>query len=254
MEPEIVLPEAESGTASRPKWLKPVLVAAVLITAVGLYFAYNALRFRVTATNPDISNVAEYTPFFKIEFNKSITSNGLVISAKPSIISSYSVRGNTLNIDLKYPMSDKTTYTITVGKVYDVRGSVISGKVFSFKPKNIPINRLPEDQRKALAVAPEPSEGEQGITFNNGASKIYQDPILSHLPYDNLYFNLSASFPLGPNNKPVLVLNAELILNESQMSDENASIAQEKLQVQQYIQSLGLNPNNYDIQYTVSTP
>src|SRR5579864_6420438 len=121
----------------RPRKLLLLLVIIILVVIAG-WFIYNALTFRVTGTDPGTRSVATVSPFFKINFNKALSSQNLSITANPNIINSFSVSGHSLEIDLNFPLKGNQTDTITIGKIFSVSGKEIINKSFSFQPAYIP--------------------------------------------------------------------------------------------------------------------
>jgi hypothetical protein len=99
---------------------------------------------------------------------------------------------------------------------------------------------------------------EQKVLINEQSQFPQQlkDPILSHLPYGTLDYNLTDSFQTV-NGQAQLVLKAQILLDAADVSSpqtEQSAITQYEQQVTQYITSLGLNPSNYDILYSIVQP
>lgn len=72
------------------------------------------------------------------------------------------------------------------------------------------------------------------------------DPMFDYLPHSTLDYTLTAT--VDSSNKTIL--NAQLFLTEADQADPSAALAQYKQEVVEYIQSVGLNPNSYTINYT----
>jgi hypothetical protein len=129
-------------------------------------FGYQSLKkFHIVNTNPSVHKVATVSPFFKINFNKQLSNDGLSVSTS-QVVSSYVVSNKTLVFNLKTPMSSITTYSITINKIFDTNGNQIANQTFTFKPKVIDFKDLPEDQKQAsiqLQAAHPSSKGNVGF-------------------------------------------------------------------------------------------
>ena len=222
--------------------IKKIVIGVILIMLCFVaYYTYSYFNFKVVSTNPPSTQMASWTPFFKINFNQAISKKGLSVSVKPDVLygAGYVVNNNQLVFNLSVPMNTNQKYTLTVRSVTDQHGQTIKNLVYSFTPKNLPISKLPNDQKEAL-------------TARNESSPIYKDPILKHLPYYSVNFNLTASFTTGQNNLPSLVLTAKLFIPAAYTGSlEQQMINQDQQSVLQYISSLGLNPANYTINYSI---
>src|ERR1700722_17293767 len=92
------------------KYRKPIIIAAVVVIFLFCVFqVYSTLTFHETSTDPGVNNVATLSPFFKINFNKSLSSKNIKISYKGGAGDTYKVQGKTLTIYLNYPLSANTT-------------------------------------------------------------------------------------------------------------------------------------------------
>jgi hypothetical protein len=220
-----------------------ILIGAVLvIVAVALFVVLVVLPFHVVGTNPSSQSVTTLTPFFDIEFNKTLSSSGLAVSSNPSIVRSFSVQNKTLVINLSpLLLSGGKTYTITVNSVKSTSGQELLNKTFSFSPHQSTFSGLPSDQQAAILKAQQQGQSQP---VNN-------DPILKYLPHGTLDYTLTAAYATV-NGQTKLQLNAVLLLTGADLSTnqtEQAAISQYKSEVNQYITSLGLNPGNYSINY-----
>jgi len=87
--------------------------------------------------------------------------------------------------------------------------------------------------------------------------KRFNDPILAHLPYGGLNFSIAANI-ITQNGKPVVTLDAKVLLSAADVNSgpayEQAAINTGKQDIVAYIKSLGLDPNNYTINYEVVQP
>lgn len=227
-----------------PYYIKRLVVIVVLIlVVVGVASLIHSSHLRIVSTDPNVNQMTTWTPFFKITFSKKVSAAGLSVSSSPKIIynNKVDVSGNTVTVNLNVPLDSNQTYTIILNNISSTDGQRITNKIYRFKPASVSRNQLGEDEQEALLQ-------------RNQASKAYQDPILSHLPYRSVDFNLTSSFGAGANNLAVLRLQAQLLLHFAQLGDKPAAVAADKQEVLDYIKSLGLDPNKYTIQYTVVSP
>lgn len=219
------------------------LILAVLLISIVAFIVYRvalSATFRVTGTNPKISAMATISPFLKINFSRQLSDKGLSVSAVPAtLVSSYHVDGKTLviNFNNKAPLSDSTTYTITVNSISDTNGHRLTGKTFSFKPKYVDSSSLPTDQFKAL------KQGE--LNYN----KTHNDPIMVYLPYQTADYTLSGSY----DNSGKFSLHATIYLSRAAATNQDVVVSQDKQDIASYIQSHGFDPAKYDIQYDVQS-
>lgn len=230
---------------------KKVWGAALLMAIfVGVMIStYNSTRFSVASTNPNAKQMTTWTPFFKISFTGNLSSRGLLVSTSPkqSIYNNQVyVSGDTLTINLSVPLNPKQTYKITINNIADTSGATIKNKIFSFTPKPVTFSQITDNSQQ------------EALMLRNEESPIYRDPLLKKLPYNTLSYNLIPYITTSSqNNLPVINIKAELLLNESQASSqasETAAVSQDKESIQAYIRSFNLNPNNYNIIYSVSLP
>jgi len=132
------------------KRIKQLLAAG--LTLVGILVAwliYSNLTFHVVSTDPSTGDVATVSPYFKINFNKALSANGLSVSENPSL-GTYEVSGKTLTINITSLLNQNTTYKITVEAIRDVKGSQLKNIVFQFTPKFISPSDLEKSQQNAI--------------------------------------------------------------------------------------------------------
>lgn len=229
-------------TATIKRIVVPVGVIVGILVAVLLGVQiFKNLHFSVTGTNPSTKNVSTVSPFFKVSFNRTLSKNGVVITAVPaSIIKSYGIDGKVLTINLRYPLQPKQAYMITIANIQASGGEKITNKRFTFTPKYIA--NLPADQNKVLLQQQDPN--------NNNTV----DPIRAALPYNTINFSLRTDPQAKGENVSRITLYATLNLSMADLPAQDAAVAKYKQEVADYITSQGLNPANYDIQYTVNTP
>ena len=164
---------------------------------------------------------------------------GLSVESNDNIISGYSVKGQQLTIQFNNVL-DAKPYTIVIDSIQDTKGDQIKHKSLVFTPKDISSDKLPEDQKQAL------------LQRQTQYLESHYDPILSHLPHGNLDFNLTAT-SIVKSGKAVVTLHAQLLLTEADLRiDPQAASDTYKQEVITYIKSLGLDPTNYIIEYTIN--
>ncbi len=218
-----------------------VAVLVVILACVGLLTTIQkhvaSDKFRVLSTNPSVNYFADVSPFFKVTYNKPLSKSDLSVTSNPGIIKSYSVSGDTLTTLLNVPLNNTRDYSIFVLRIKDTAGVELKNQVFTFKPKLVNSNDLSKSQQNALLQAQE----------NAAALQKKEDPIMPYLPYSTLNFILNDAYV---NNK--LILQAQILIPPHVSGAAAAAdTTQYEQQVVQYIQSLGLNPANYTIQYQI---
>lgn len=229
---------------SRKLLLIAGIVVVVVLLLISVTVLWNTYHFGVDDIDPAISEMNIWQPQLNVSFNQNLSLNGISISMSPNSLfkNPYTIYGKTLSIYFKVPLDQNTTYTVTINRIEDTKRQLISNIKYTFKPAYIKRSGVTDD------------EEEDALEGRNQSSPAYQDPILSHLPYDTVDFDLSPSFGLASNGMATLTLKAQLFIHAAQSGNESAATAQDKQEVQSYIQSIGLNPNKYTIQYTVVSP
>jgi hypothetical protein len=221
-------------------WAIIVILMAVLIAA---YSVYKDSQFRLLSTNPAVNNLAAVAPSIMLNYNKPLAITSVVVTSKQHIISSYQVSSKSIIINFNSALNLNTSYAIYIQSVKDTAGEAISNQSIMFIPKDISAQQLTKMQQEALLK----KQVNATQTENNG------DPILKYLPYSTLDYSLTTSYITSATSATQLVINAQLVIDQADMDtaqDTDAAVASKKAEVIQHIQSLGLNPSNYDIQYT----
>jgi len=213
-----------------------VVVLLVVVVFVG-YSRYIDSKFRVVGTSPATGKISTISPWLDIDFNRQITQKGFSISHIPKFVNNYTLGKEMLVLNLNTPLDSGQVYSITFS-VTDTVGDKLINKTVSFQPNNIPFSSLPKDQQKTI------------LNDQAAYSRAHNNPILAYLPHNTIDYNLSGSY----NNHSQLILYAELFLSEADMSNQNSAIANYKQEVASYIESIGLNPANYNIDYSISSP
>jgi len=229
-------PQTNSNNIFKKRLLALAVLIVVLLVGYAVYGVIKDSTFRVINTNPPVSDVASVAPFFNIQFNRNLKVNGLKVTANPNIITSYRVSGSFIYIDLQVPLNTNTKYTISVSGIVDSEDQKLANQLFSFTPQYVPPQDLSSAQRQALL--------KQQVNYNQQ----HNNPILEYLPHTTPDFTLNYTYT-KVNNKQQLVLIAQLFIPQAQANNITATANQEEQEVISYIQSLNLNPNNYQIQY-----
>ncbi|HUD07945.1 MAG TPA: hypothetical protein VMQ52_02615 [Candidatus Saccharimonadales bacterium] len=224
---------------------KKLLVASVVVVllfVVGLFF-WN-LRFHITGTNPPLSSVDFVIPYIDVTFNKSLDPKSAVVNSS-SPVKAYAVVGSKdLRIYLQAPMTANKSYTLLIKSIESSGNSLLINQKLTFVARNVDFNQLT------------PAEQKEIINEQSQFPPSMEDPILSHLPYGTLDYNLTDSYQTV-GGKTKLILDAQLFLDALDVSSpqaEQSAISSYEQEVAQYISSLGLNPSSYDIQYTIVQP
>jgi hypothetical protein len=218
------------------------VAAVIIVSLLGTQVIRN-LHFRISGTEPNVKKVSTISPFLKVSFNRTLSKTGLDVIGNPAtLVKSYAVSGKILTINLGTPLQSGRTYSITINRIQSADGEKITNQQFVFKPSYIESTKLSADQQRALL-----------LQQSNGDLKA--DPILPHLPYSTIDFDLETNLAPDPNNPgPKVKLTADLFINNADAAGGDAAVAKYKQEVRDYISSLGLNPDNYDIAYNVNLP
>jgi hypothetical protein len=86
--------------------------------------------------------------------------------------------------------------------------------------------------------------------FSKSKNNTNQDPILSHLPYSTFNYTITAN--IDNNNKVGLDVNIILYLSDTRNGNRESSINRYKTEINEWIKSINLTPDNYSINYTIS--
>lgn len=238
-------PDTPYARIARPRrsFMPFIVVVAIIVAGiVGISYTIS-LRFHMTGTTPGGNALTPYVTQLNLNFNRELEANKTATPvANQNIILSSNVSGKSITIRLNTPLRDTTTYTITLAVVQAKDGSQLHNIKFVFRPTNTPFDKLSKKQQQDL------------IATQDHYPAVNQDPILGHLPYSTLDFNLDAVITKNAAGKEVVEIDATLLPSAADLSNEAAAIAQYKQEVVNYIKSLGVDPNNYTINYTVTQP
>lgn len=216
-------------------------IALIVLAYLG-FVVYQNFGFRLLDTNPGVGSVATISPFFKINFNKPLNAKSVSLTTTDGFMNGYSVSGKTITIQLQYPLNENLTYTVHLKSVSSTGGKIITGQTFTIQPRVMLSSELPKDQQEALINAQDKITG------------AVADPIIAHLPYTTPDFTLSTLISGDEANQSHLILEATLYLSNADMGDPTSAENTYEQEVRSYIQSLKLNPDKYNIQYTVNQP
>lgn len=222
------------------KFLLSVLLVVILLAAGS--FVYN-LRFHLVSTDPPLKAFPVMAPYIDANFNKTLAKKGHIIGSSADIVRTYEVNGKQLRIFLKSPLEINKEYTLTLENITSERGKIIKQQKLTFTALDLPFSSLSSDQQKYILDHQDKNQG------------VRDDPITSHLPHSTLDYNLTSEVDKDNAGNDILVLNAEILLAESDLGPgQDQTVQAYKQEVVDYIKSLGLDPANYTIRYTIVTP
>lgn len=208
-----------------------IAIAVILVAIMG-YLIYLQTTFRIVSTDPNLSSFSIATAVLKVNFSHALLNADLVVDASNDIMTSASVSGKTLSINLKPILNSGQTYTVTIKSISDTKGKHIMNKNLKFTAKTTDFTKSSPAQQQATLQRQQQRPAAQS------------DPILAHLPYANLDFRLDPVF-----TQTQLVIQAQLYVLPNSSTSEAEQAAQATQEVISYIQALGLNPSKYNIQY-----
>ncbi|HEX2558112.1 MAG TPA: hypothetical protein VHK86_07300, partial [Nitrososphaera sp.] len=103
----------------------------------------------------------------------------------PQSIDSYYVKGKTIYINFKNPLSLGQKYTLTIKTVSDTQGDEITNKILQFTPKNIAFKDLPSDQQAAI-LRKKPQKADQNHAPSFSGMQAFLDNGLTTNQVDGL--------------------------------------------------------------------
>jgi len=214
------------------------LLGIIIVLFAG-FKVYQSLQFRMTGTSPSVKQVSVISPFIDVNFSKALDKNKIELASNQKFISNYNLVGDkTLRVYLTDLTLD-ADYTLSINSVTAISGKELKNISLRFTAQNIPFDKLNKTQQEAI------------LGHQDKPTPSKSDPILSHLPYGGLDFELTAV----AGQSGTLSLHARLLLSAADVrTDEAGATAQYKKEVQDYIRSLGLNPDKYVIDYEIVKP
>ncbi len=178
----------------RLKQLSGTLVAVILVI-IGWAIYYNQ-TFHIVSTNPSEGDVATVSPYFKINFNKNLSTKNINISENPQL-GRYKINGKTLTINIENIMSQNNTYTITIGYISDTSNQAIKNSTISFKPiyqlpndlSQSQTNQILQNQTKADIEQPPTFDGTDAL-INNGLTtqqvQVFENTVMGFMKANNI--------------------------------------------------------------------
>lgn len=221
-------------------------VGGGLLLLVVLIFMGVALKrtntFRLVESVPRLDNsIATSTGTIALNFNQrldeSFDYNDKLGGQDKEAVRRVRVSGKSLLIDLEILVADRD-YSFLLVEVRAMDGRMIRNLPVRFTAIYIPFNQLPDAQKKL----------EIGQTDRDNAD----DPLARHLPHQGQQFYLSSEYGYSEEGEPIYIVNAQLFLTKSDLSDRSQRIAEIKKQVTDFIQAQGLDPKTYNIRYTIT--
>jgi hypothetical protein len=178
----------------RLKQLFAILLVLALI--IICWAIYNSRTFHIVSTSPSRNNVATVSPYFKINFNKRLSTKNINISENPQL-GSYVINGKTITINIDNVMNQNKTYTITIGYISDTSGQVIKNSTISFTPVYQPPNDLSQSQTNTMLKNQDKAAVNQPPTFdgtdaliNNGLTtqqvQLFENTVIGFMKADNI--------------------------------------------------------------------
>jgi hypothetical protein len=158
--------------AKNRRRLLALLLVILLFVAYQVYYSQ---KLHVVGTDPSTKKFATSAPVFQINFNKLLSNSGLSLTSSPQIIKDQKISGKSLVIVLKSPLQTDQQYSITINKIYGLKGQVVSNKVFTFKPKLVDYKDLSKNQQQILIQGQTNKSGSvEGVNF------VYMDNLFDY--------------------------------------------------------------------------
>ncbi len=222
---------------------KKLLIVAILLVigAVG-WFVILSLQFRVVSVTPNLKkSIARSTDVVEIRFNKLLASNidyDKTLIDSDDVVVSVRVKGKSLIVDLRN-LEDRK-YSFSIKTIKAANGQTIPELSYSFSAKYIPFNKL--------------SNAEKNLQLNQTDVDAIEDPLETFLPHSELGYYLTGTH-VGSSDDLQFVLRARITLSRADINTgRDEAVAAQKEQIRKFIESKGLDPNNYPITYDVVDP
>jgi hypothetical protein len=214
---------------SPPKRIIKYFLLLIVLVFVLIFgnMIYKNFKFRITGTNPAVSKVSVASPFFKVDFNKSLSSS-IGVSSNPNIIKAYKVQGKEINITLTIPLNSSQTYAISIKNIYDTSGQHIADQRFVFTPRSVGTTPLSQDQSQALL--------NQQVQYSQS---VENNALLQLLPF------------VGPNFEYRVDYGSQGAQTVIEITAANANAQQDAVA---WIKNQGFDPSTLDIQYITGQP
>lgn len=225
------------------KYRSFIILGAVLLAGFIGWLVYRELfTFYLKETSPDTSSVSYASPYIKLNFNKQLKTDGYTLGLSrggQEVYTEHEVEGKTLKVYLPTKMGLNEQFSLMIDNLSATNGKTFSTRI-DFATQDIPYDQLDKDQQDEI-LRLQDALGEDDV----------HDPILRHLPYGTLTYNLSPYIESGagtdiPGDR--LIIKAEIMLSGAEAGSAEA-VERIKGEITDWIRSLGLDPANYDIQY-----
>ena len=221
------------------KWKKLLIPVIVLMVAIASVVFYRNYGFRIRSVSPSTDKIGSLTPYVDITFNKDLDARATQVKSDPSwVVTGKQINKNVLRIFFQKPLTVGLNFSFNVNAKI-ANGDKIINKSYVVSVKNIAFDDLPKSQQTYLTQSQ-----------NQGA---FKDPLLAYLPHTTPEFKLSGSID-NSGHSPKLDVSATLYLNQADLSNQAVAEARYKQSVLDYIRSVGLNPDDYQITFTNSLP
>lgn len=207
-----------------------VIAGLIFIVCLVAFLVYRSITFRLVGTDPKIDSVATVSPFFKVNFNKTLAKD-ISVSVSPTDISyTYKVEGSSVKILFSDTLSEEQSYRIKIANISNTKGDVLPDQRFSFTPKVISASKLSEEQKKDINQVQQ-----------NYKDKVLSDPLVKLLPFKGGGNEFQVSYTVNyVNQQPNLVI---VISSGTDKGKQDALT---------WIRQVGFDPTDYSISY-VST-
>lgn len=135
-------------------------------------------------------------------------------------------------------LSNNRNYQIIIKTIKSQDNQLISDYIYSFKTGYVPEDQMSEREK------------EQAIQQNDRGNT--EDPIISVLPYSTPSYRVTYQFRVVGEEKTQIFIVANIYLNEvDKRAGVELSTEFYKKQINDYLVSNGINPKDYQIEYTV---
>lgn len=228
------------------KRLVALIALIVVLGSVGFGFLWQRSQtFRLLSSTPKINSaIPTSTSVIKLTFSHSLDASvdylGTTEGESVSSINSIQIDGPSIFIRLK-PLTKNKWYSFTLKNIKAQDGRVIESLPIRFTAQYIPYNELPSDQKR--------------LEVSQTDRETATDPILAYLPFQGDRIYITAEFTATEEDEEILVINAELFLQRSELGvNRSQAIQVYKDRVVGYISSKGLDPEKYLIRYEINEP
>lgn len=194
----------------------------------------------IKGTFPSTNRISYASPFIELQFNKTLAEEHEVsIRDGEQFVQKTEIKDKDLIVYVA-DLQIGVTYTIDIGSITATDGKTITNKTITFTVQDIPFDEMTEREQEAA------------LSVQNEKNEVFNDPILSLVPYSTLEYNLGAVL-VGNEERPTL--RAELLLTGADVRiNREDAIKRYKASVLKYLTDNSLNPKDYEIEYVVIEP